>query len=475
MAIRSAIEFWTVVDGRFDPAVDDRREWIVPRADSPATKITTALRYAGSAKKVVLSGGVGAGKSTEIERVATDLQHDYFVVFFDLFKHLHRIKASAALETLEPWEVCLLVGLALLAASERSATLEGAELTERREALVRALESLRASDAPLFKGEVDVAKLIGSVAVLVSSSVGGAIGGPPGTAAGAAVGTGLKELVASVEAKGGLFSFGGKSRSDDQSSPVQQLLLAVNETVALLARKSRRVLLVVDGLDRIRDIARAKRLFVESQLLASIDGTVLLAAPHAFFQSLDATRIDGFEVQRLLHERVFEPKRCYDWRELSGGEQGREFFRAIVNARVRDLVLDFRVVHSGFVPFTDELIDALAVASGGRCRAFIELVRSTAANAIARISERESQPPEATRQDVDGAIDKLRRDMESGMLGEHYAYLQGIIESERFLPKSEGPLWDKLFFSHRIFVYENGTQWFFPHPLLLPRLRPLGG
>jgi hypothetical protein len=100
------------------------REWRAERAESPAHAIIRLLkRPIKNHPKVLLSGTVGTGKSTELQRIAEEEAKDgsNFVIFLDLASHFHRVVGDIqALQQVSSWEVCFLSGLALLRAAKET-------------------------------------------------------------------------------------------------------------------------------------------------------------------------------------------------------------------------------------------------------------------------------------------------------------------------------------------------------------------
>jgi hypothetical protein len=146
------------------------------------------------------------------------------------------------------------MGVALLRAAEEQLHFElpkahSDDLQKAWSALAKVTNS---GDSPSF----DVASLARSMIVLASSAL-------PGAAA--SVEFGLKVLEKASDSVKWSIPIGRAQRPmADQESPVQALLAVVNTLIGLVQKRGARVLLVIDGLDRIRDFSRAKELFLIS-------------------------------------------------------------------------------------------------------------------------------------------------------------------------------------------------------------------
>jgi hypothetical protein len=115
-------EVWKEILNRFDPELSTHAAWRADRDDSPAGKIITSLdRPTTSPPKVLLSGTIGIGKSTELFRVAEARARkaDEFVILLDLVRHFRKVVGDLeALQNVSSWEVCFLAGLALIRAAK---------------------------------------------------------------------------------------------------------------------------------------------------------------------------------------------------------------------------------------------------------------------------------------------------------------------------------------------------------------------
>jgi hypothetical protein len=178
-------EIWAEVYERFDPEQPAfRREWRVERKYSPAKDISRELaRPMGGAKRFMLLGGLGSGKSTELYGIAEQRSAEGPVIFVDLVSHFEeRVGDPAALERVHPWEVLLLVGLAVFRAGETTFGHQWTtELRKRFDDAGREFLEDDNNEHPTF----DAAKLASAVTVLAGGAVGALVGGPVGAGVGA--------------------------------------------------------------------------------------------------------------------------------------------------------------------------------------------------------------------------------------------------------------------------------------------------
>lgn len=113
-------ETWQLLYQRFDVyEYVTSSHWRADRHLSPARKISELLAtpFASDAR-ILVTGTIGTGKTTELLRVVEARAHHEFVVFLDLARHFDRLGRIEGLQHVNQWEVCFLVGLALYRAAE---------------------------------------------------------------------------------------------------------------------------------------------------------------------------------------------------------------------------------------------------------------------------------------------------------------------------------------------------------------------
>lgn len=437
---------WETLYQRFDPeqpAMQD--DWRVERAYSPAKAISSELaRPMGGPKRFMLLGGLGSGKSTELHGIARARSEAGFVVFVDLVSHFEeRLGDPAALDRVQPWEVLVLIGLAVYRAGETGFGHRWNEnLRTRLEQAGRAFAD--EGDEP--EASFDVAKLASAMAVLAGGAVGAMVAGPVG----AGVGAGLVAVGESGKAVQWRFSLGsgGRASYKDQEPRVQRLLEAVNSLIFDLRSSYQRKLTVfVDGLDRIKDRERIEALFVDSALLGSLDCDIVITGPIALHRASLRRHVRTFQTKTLANVPVIDPASPRSW---NPGGPGIDLCLKVYERRTTDLP-------AGLVP--EPLQRKLAYYSGGRMREFVRLLREIAGPAWDR------SLPQADELVVDAAIETLRHETEAGLTRGHLDILRELIEAPGELPNSElvGEMLDLCL----ILPYPNESEWYYPHPLLL--------
>jgi predicted ATPase len=389
-------------------------------------------------------GTTGTGKTTELLHVAEEREERELVIFLDLERHFTQVvKDPNALNRIQAWEVCFLAGLALVF---RFKVRLGTELdTEMVKHLGEAWQTLAEETETLASRQFELSSFAKEALSLGASLATGAL------LAGST--WGLKPARSgSTRALSWELPLGRSERAPpDQDPRVQELLSIVNLLLGEVQQKHRKVLLIIDGLDRIRDPGRAKALFVESQLLSQLQCPLVVTGPVALQHHLTTAGVRGFKPLTLVNEPVLD----HDDPTRLG--PGVEFFRELYAHRVGNLGNE-----------TQELVGPmhlreLAYRSGGRARDFVRFIRSLAEAGW------DQDAPTATPELVRLVLDEWRQRQETGLTSEHIQLLEKVMrDPEHRLPLSE--LANALLDYQHLLAYSNDSEWYYPHPLLTMRL-----
>jgi hypothetical protein len=457
---------WLEVYNRFDPFLPAaQRAWRAERPRSPAGDIIKLLRGPFEGTRVLVTGTTGTGKSTELLRIAEARSGEDFVVLLDLQRHFSEVVGDEqALRSISAWEVVFLAGLAVLRAAQE--LMAFAPIPEEHvEALRMSWErAAKAAETPMAEPGIDVGALANSMFVLASAvavpllapaAVPGAIAGAAG-AAGAETGLKLLEgALKSGEAVAGAFKWSlplGRSKRavPDQDDRVQNLLTAVNIIINYVQTRLRRVLLVIDGLDRILDFERAEALFLRSELIAQLACRIVVTGPFALHSHPARGAIPRFSKNCV----VFNEPVMKKGNEREPGP-GVDFFCDVYYRRIADLRVP------DLIP--PELLRDLAYCSGGRARDFVKLIRSVAE--LGWIDDVD----QATRPLVDKVLDETRRLLETGLDAGHIKVLEAAAaDPRRVIP--EDPRARELLDYGKLLPYPNEMEWYYPHPLLVKHM-----
>lgn len=407
---------------------------------SPTKDIVRLLEGPFANRRYLVAGGIGSGKSTELLVIAERLAHSHVVVLFDLWRHVESTaKDPGAIEHLQPWEVVGLIGLAVLRAGTERFGHPWGEAAERFAAALSRLRGERGDGSTL-----DVAQLATGVAV----AVGGAVGGP---ATGAAAGGSLEVLKAIGKAWSWKVGLRGADRMSDQDQRVEDISGATAALIESLAVGThRRVLIVLDGLDRVRDESKFEDIFVESALLDQLPCDLVVSA-HLALAHRFAAHLRFDKRFDLANEPVA------DFSDPWAHGKGVPFFRTLVDRRLDAMRADG--VETPADPFPDALVARLAWCSGGRLRDFIGFARDVAERCY----------PDAEQADaeiIEAVVDAERRRRSDGLNIDEIETLQSVVDDPRHrLPGGEVAV--SLLRRQLLLPYPNQDPWYLPHPLLM--------
>jgi hypothetical protein len=435
-------QVWEAVYKRFDPEQPADRSMRASRANSPASAICRALDKPYADPRELLVGTVGTGKTTELLRIAEAREGKELVVFLDLRQHFSEVvRDESALQNISSWEVCFLAGVALIARAQSALDYQFPKT--HLEGLTRAWQELAAKTETPPVAQLDVAGLgkamLGAAAVVVPLVVGGPVA--------AGVGAGLAAASGVAGAWKHIVPFGRSKRQlPDGEKEMQSLLDCVNVLVGLVQKDARRVLFVIDGLDRIDDVERAKALFLDSQMIAELACPSVVCGPFALRHHPMTAAVRRSTPRVLVNEPVLlqsAPKEH---------GPGVAFFCELFDKRVGDPSLCPR-----------PLLEELAYFSGGRVRDFIKFIRNLADLAW------EEAAPSATAELVRKVLRERRLEREMGLNKGHIRLLQEVADDPTHaLPDS--PLAQELLNYQTLLPYPNESEWYYPHPLLTMHL-----
>lgn len=441
-------ETWKDVYQRFDPEKPAHDpQWWARRAYGPERIIRNALDLPFGTPRVLLIGTTGTGKSTELLRMASERAGRELVVVLDLHQHFAGTVGDAqALTRVEAWEVAFLAGLAIARAASEVLPYPD-DLRPLLEELVKAWQST-AEKAGAPQASVDVFQLLNSMAILASEALPTLV---PDVDAAAAASGGIRLIAAGAGAVRWALPLGrGQQRVFDQDLEPQKLLAAVNNIVGYVQSKTQRVLLVIDGLDRITSFERAASLFIESSMMAAIECPMIVVGPFALRSHPGRAALRGFDKTAVLaNEPVLDKKKP----EENG--PGIEFFCELYRKRTVDL--------EGEKLLPKPLLEKLAYYSGGRARDFVKSIRMLAERAW---SANVASADEALIADV---LDEARRALEAGLDRGHLKALEAVVEDPNHLLPEDERARDLLSYG-QLLPYPNESEWYYPHPLLTMHL-----
>lgn len=399
------------------------RTFYVERPDDPLRKLrVNLLSSPAGTVKTLLAGHRGTGKSTELNRLAADpaIQQRFAVVEFSV---------QDALELTDIDHVDLL--FTMLAKTFEVLSESGAPLG-LRDHTVRALEGWRSQ-----------------VIEKMEESSEGASG----------------ELSAGGGGEGllGFFGkFGGRLRFERTTRQATRQVIKprigeflghvrdffIDTQVALDTHTGKRLLVLVEDLDKLPDVGQAEALFLDTgPYLADPPVRIVYSVPIALhYKSSFAQVVSQFgestlvpNVRLVSHDDGLQPYK-----------RGIDTMRSFVEHRMMLSLIEDQALHAAI-----EL-------SGGLFQQLRRLIYDACHTAVGRDAERLSLD------DVQDAAAELRAELERPLTREHIAILHAVHATKQ--ASAEDAALD-LLHHLRLMEYRNSERWCDVNPLLLPTLR----
>ena len=217
----------------------------------------------------------------------------------------------------------------------------------------------------------------------------------------------------------------------DLLSRLDELLVSLRETFG------RRILVVVDGLDKVYDLRRAAELFLHgANALVAPACRVIYTVPFPLFYTPDFQ-----QVRQQFHRNFLLPNVKTRERDGTPYEAGREMLKRVIRRRLQDDLID------------PDALEALVEASGGLLRELLRLARLSVLAA-----RRNRQDTRIALSDVEWARREVRNTFRRILKVEDYRNLRKVHETKRIDALQERAA-DRLLHNLSILEYDGETWW----------------
>jgi hypothetical protein len=455
-------KFWSLIIDDFQPLVTVRREnaaeynevdaFYVDRARGERTNSALELLKEGllssidrpSPYRALLTGHRGSGKSFELIKLREELAEDFFVVLFDA-------ELTLTPETTNHFDIILGMGIAIFAQAQLSRLNPDPKLAD---GLLKSLSKFirKYEDRKGFK--LNLTDILKQVAAGLFKAGGLATGDPAVMLAAAAFEATRLELNVGDE----------HIRTLELPPNRIEIIGALNRIIEWVRSASgKRVLLIVDGLDKVAT-PRARLLFADSSLLRDPLCSLVYAAPIVFYHRAEAWQakqiFDAYEMLANVPVQNTLPrdKQWLESRELSA--PGIEVMRKVVERRLEKHNLSVDDV------ITTEAMTLLAQMSGGVMRTLILLFNNAATFAKMKGQDR------IDRELALKAVMKQRMEFKLRLNLQYREALEKVIKERTLLGGASGSVEDELLINDYLLSYrDENDAWFDIHPNVLPLLR----
>ncbi|MGE0126793.1 MAG: P-loop NTPase fold protein [Blastocatellales bacterium] len=459
MTKTEAKQFWAPIINDFQPLdstwLGEIDKFYVDRSAGDPTNSALQLLKEGllasldRAKpyRALLTGHRGAGKSSELIRLAEELAEDFFVVRFDA-------ELTLSPETTNHFDIILGMGIAVFATAQLKDMKPSKKLADD---LLKSLSKFiqKYEDRKGFK--LDLASLVKQVAVGIVnvSAVGVVTGGNPAALVAATAFQATKlELNVSDE----------HIRTLELLPNRIEVISALNKIIEWVQDEcGKRVLMIVDGLDKVAT-PRARLLFADSSLLRDPMCALVYAAPIVFYYRAAAWQAEHiFDAYEMLPnvpvcQQPSREKNHLEPRELS--PSGLEVMREVVARR-----LD-KHGHSVDDVFTAEAMSMLAQMSGGVMRQLI--LRFNNAATYAKMMGRDKIDHELAHKSVMAH----RKQLKTRLNADYRKALLAVLSERSLCGGGSQEAEDEMLTNDYLLSYrDENDAWFDVHPNALPLLR----
>ncbi len=427
---------WVRLHNAFEPTVvlaDERsRELYCEREHSPFELM--CVDFAPSLHPTrppiaFFTGHRGSGKSSMLWRLLEHFHGEYFLVYFDVEHNLDRNTANQI-------DLLYLLGATIF----QVAVQEGIDVDPAHlRLLADSVQTLTSTKKETGRNEsVDVVKLASGLLCFGAGALGG----------------GIAEKLAEAALKPFAFTAGVSEevvRKREIEPQVQQIINNVNLIIADVQTKAGQPLLVVvDGLDKIRRTEQAQLIFVASRALLGPICRIIYTVPMLVYSSLEFAQAEQEGRSYLLPNVKL-------YQRTSGRKYtpGYETMHEVVAKRLHALGLEPTDV------FAPGVLDLVIKKSGGVMRWLIGMVQDACSFAQIRGQDRVSRA--AANQAIDRWATRFGMRLTTARLEE----LRKIHASK--LPSGDADV-SELLQSLLIVAYRNRRTWFDVHPLLWEEL-----
>lgn len=226
---------------------------------------------------------------------------------------------------------------------------------------------------------------------------------------------------------------------------LSDLLDRLNRLLQDVKRQTgRRVLVIVDDLDKLYDLDQVVRLFVRgANALLEPQCRILFTIPLAIAYT------DDFHQARLAFHRVFSFPNLKVWERDGSPSDERETLRRILKRRMADHLLEL------------EAAEQLIEASGGLLKELIGLARQATLRAL---RERGEQGPIGSKH-VEYAIRQVRNAYRAALTEEQLAELSRLRKGGAFV---HTPVARSLLHNLSLLQYDGEGIWWALHPIVRP-------
>jgi hypothetical protein len=414
------------------------------RARDPDLSVRLALRSVlddEPPQRILLYGHQGCGKSTELSRLAADLGQGWLCVTFSILDDLPPVGVRAE-------EVLLCIALRLVAALDANPDLNALETDDRLKKITDWFTTIHKKATNSRDAEL-------AVKAGAKAGTGGLL-------------LGLAKLFAEFRSE---LKFRGTSetsiveevrkRPGDLVEQINRLIASIQDA---LRPSARRLLIIVEDLDKL-SIADARSVFIENgQLLSGIRAHIIFTIPIFTFYSPDAS------VLKPLFDHDFSLPMIKVAHPDGKSAEGQKVVREIIARRIDRSAI------------TEEAVDHLISQTGGVLRHVFEVIQT-----VTNMTSLRELP--IGKQHIAYGLGRLKTEIGAQIALPRHVKVEGVEKVEQLYerlqdcarkcekgtpcPPTGEPIVQVLLQSCALVEY-NGQRWLGVHPLVREYLKDVG-
>ncbi|RLT35952.1 MAG: hypothetical protein DWI57_15230, partial [Chloroflexi bacterium] len=386
------------------------RLWFVPRASSPRRRLEIQLRQQRQPLKILLVGHRGSGKTTELNKLAGEMTEHFETVGFDVLNITGR--STLGYEDLM---------LSLSTQVTRYAIEKGLIGRPLSDPLQEGWQRLSDWWRQVVAG-LEIGRRSGEVETFAS----------------------LNTLLGEIEIGVTQSAFTRDQINQQLDRQMPELVRHLNWVIDEANRHlhPRRLLLIVEGLDKV-DLAAARSVFRDhAPTITSLNAAMIYTFPLALRYSEDY-----LTVLRHFHQDYYLHNLALRHADGSDDAEGVQTLRQIVRQRLRESLI------------AADALEQIVFASGGIPLDLVKLVSGAALYAL----ERDEAAEAIVLSDAQNAIKDLRRELAANLSMAEWQLLRQRHTDRRL---SNETAIQQLLYKGALIEYSNDIQWCDVHPAL---------
>lgn len=378
------------------PLGGDERVYYVDRGSGITEKIRWNIENKSKPQKIIFPVMRGNGNTTELNKLAEDVKNDFFVVYINAVENLDTMD-------IEYVDVLLLTGFKIYEAVKKEVKISDRLVESLENWSKEIVEVVEKKTTEVGVGINFIFKLLPKI--LTEDSV-------------------RKHLREATERKLG------------------DLIDIINKIIALSEEKlNKKILVIVDSLDRIIDSRRAIDLFYwHSPALTLLNCNIIYVASRIIQQ-----RLEYDQIKRNYNADIWIPNvKIFD-KNGNKVKEGFDFMEKVALRRMNSELI------------TDEALEYAIKMSGGVVHDFIRIIKESAFDAHRNGKE------QIEKEEIESVVTDFRRDYQRNLTTAHLDILKEVAKSGE---RVDGPAFVDLIHAQVILEYTNKGVWYAVHPII---------